>query len=130
VKTLAVGAVVLRAEDGAVLLVRRARAPGIGSWTLPGGKVEPGETPEQAIVREVREETGLDVHPVGIVETLDLEREGFSYRIIDFLCPYRGGMPTPGDDVDGAQWVTDLDHLPLTPEVVRVITRARAMGLS
>ena len=121
---LAVGAVVLR-EDGAVLLVRRARPPAVGSWTLPGGKVEPGETPEQAIAREVLEETGLHVVVGEILETLVLEREGLSYRIVDFACTGEGD-PVAADDVSAARWV--LPHewasLSLTPEVLRVIDRA------
>lgn len=121
---LAVGAVVLR-EDGAVLLVRRARPPAAGSWTLPGGKVEDGETPEQAIAREVLEETGLRVRVGEILETLVLEREGFSYRIVDFFCEGSGEV-IAADDVSAARWV--LPHewadLGLTPEVLRVIDRA------
>ena len=121
---LAVGAVVLR-EDGAVLLVRRARPPAVGSWTLPGGKVEEGETPEEAIAREVLEETGLRVEVGEILETLVLEREGFSYRIVDFLCTGEGDV-VAADDVSAASWV--LPHewadLGLTAEVLRVIDRA------
>jgi 8-oxo-dGTP diphosphatase len=128
---LAVGAVVLR-EDGAVVLVRRARPPAVGTWTLPGGKVEGAETLEEAIVREVFEETSLHVTPGAIVETLDLEREGFSYRITDFVCHVKGGGSEDlraGDDVDAARWVShgDLTLLGLTPEVLRVIARARVV---
>ena len=122
----AVGAVVLRA-DGAVLLVRRARPPAVGTWTLPGGKVEPGESLEQAIVREVREETALEVTPLAIAMTLDL----FGYHITDFVCRLnQDGEPRAGDDVDDARWAraAELEALFLTPEVLRVIALAREMA--
>ncbi len=127
---IAVGAVVLR-EDGAVLLIQRGRPPGVGTWTLPGGKVEAGETLEQAVSREVLEETGLRVAPVAVVETLVLEREGFAYRITDFLCRASGSMEArASDDALAARWVLphECDGLGLTPEVLRVIARARTLG--
>jgi 8-oxo-dGTP diphosphatase len=126
-RRLAVGAVVLR-EDGAVLLVRRARPPAVGSWTLPGGKVEDGETPAQAIAREVLEETGLRVDVGAILETLVLEREGFSYEIVDFACRAQSeSEPIAADDVSAARWVLphEWPSLSLTPEVLRVIERAK-----
>jgi 8-oxo-dGTP diphosphatase len=124
---LAVGAVVLRG-DGAVLLVRRATPPALGTWTLPGGKVETGETVEEAVVREVAEETGLRVTPGAIVETIELSREGYAYRIVDFVCLLSGdAVPRAEDDVDAVCWVLpeDLASHALTPEVLRVIARAR-----
>ncbi len=119
------GAVVFR-DDGAVLLVRRARPPAAGTWTLPGGRVEDGESLEDAIVREVREETSLVVVPVAIVETLTLEREGFSYRITDFLCRLVSGELRAADDVSAARWVlpANFTDFALTPEVLRVIAAA------
>ena len=126
---LAVGAIVFR-DDGAVLLVQRGRPPARGSWTLPGGKVEPGETLEAAVVRELAEETALRVTPIAEVETLVLSHEGFAYEIHDFA--YRldaPGEPRAGDDVDAARWVlpSEIATLDLTPEVIRVIARARAI---
>lgn len=124
-KKLAVSAVVLR-DDGAVLLVRRGQPPGEGTWTLPGGKVEPGETLEQAVVRELAEETSLRVAPVALVETVDLEREGYAYRIAAFACRVVGsGEPVARSDAARACWVlpNDLGAVapPLTPEVLRII---------
>ncbi len=128
--TLAVGAVVLR-DDGAVLLVRRARPPLAGTWTLPGGKVEPGETLEAAVVRELREETGLEVRPIAVVEEIVLEREGYAYRIADFACalvsPHSAEALRAGDDAGDARWVAeaDLSAYGITEDVARVIARAR-----
>jgi mutator protein MutT len=122
---LAVGAVVFR-EDGAVLLVRRANPPARGSWTLPGGRVESRESLEEAIVREMREETSLVVAPIRVVETLVLERDGFSYRITDFLCRVISGEARAASDAASARWVlpANFDDFDLTPEVRRVIARA------
>jgi len=117
-------------EDGAVLLVQRAHPPGVGTWTFPGGKVEAGETLEQAVAREVLEETGLRVVAVALVETLVLEREGFAYRISDFLCRAEKVLePRASDDALAARWVLphEIDALGLTPEVLRVIARAREL---
>jgi 8-oxo-dGTP diphosphatase len=123
---LAVGAVVFRA-DGAVLLVRRANPPAAGSWTLPGGRVEPNESLADAIVREVREETALEVVVVNVIEELVLEREGFSYRITDFSCRAISGDVRAADDASEARWVlpANFDDFDLTPDVRRVIARAR-----
>lgn len=129
VAKLAVGAVVLRG-DGAVLLVERGQPPAVGSWTLPGGKIEEGESPEAAIVREVREETGIDATVLRHLETIELAREGFAYRILDYACALSANSaeePVAADDVTAARWVLpdQLASLSLTKEVLAVIARAR-----
>jgi 8-oxo-dGTP diphosphatase len=128
----AVGAVVLR-SDGRVLVVRRGKAPSKGSWTLPGGRVEPGETREQAIEREVRQETGLEVRAAVEVAVVPIDREGYAYDIHEYLCvPRRDEMPfpalTPGDDADDARWVEigELAALGVSVEARDVVERAMA----
>jgi 8-oxo-dGTP diphosphatase len=105
--TLAVGAVVLD-RAGRVLLVRRGRPPGKGDWTLPGGRVEPGEAPEEAVAREVLEETGVAARVVCELGVVRIAREGFSYAIHEHLLVPLGEAPdlVPGDDAAEARWVT------------------------
>ena len=109
------GAVVV--HDGRLLLVRRGTDPGRGLWSVPGGRVEVGETPAAACAREVREETGLDVEVgprVGRVERAG--PAGATYVIDDFRCAVRGSAAvTAGDDADDARWATgaDLATMPL-----------------
>lgn len=126
-KAAAVGAVIVR-SDGCVLLVRRGRAPLAGSWSLPGGRVEVGETFEQAVVREVREETGLRVHaraPLGVVR---MAREGFRYDIHEFLCSLEAEEEQvwAGDDAVDVRWVraAELPGLDVRPNVIALVRRA------
>lgn len=110
----AAAAVVFR-EDGRLLLVRRGREPQRGRWSVPGGKVEPGETVAQAAVRETREETGVRVrvdHELGTVRIpagADLV-----YEVRDVAATYLGGVLRPGDDADAARWATPDELLSLT----------------
>jgi ADP-ribose pyrophosphatase YjhB (NUDIX family) len=115
--TLAVGAVVLRGRD--VLLIRRGRPPRPGTWTLPGGRVEPGETIAGALAREVREETGLVVRPARFLAAV---RVG-SYAVLEYLAEATGGEPCAGDDAAEARFVGegDLAGLGVTDAVRRVI---------
>jgi 8-oxo-dGTP diphosphatase len=128
---LAVGAIVFR-EDDAVLLVRRGRPPLEGAWSLPGGKVEPGESLAAAVVREVLEETGLQVAPEGEIATVCLPGPDELYEIHEHRCSLRPGVrpeeARAGDDARDVLWCRQdaLDGLGLTADVLRVIGLARA----
>ena len=153
-----VGAVVLRPADTGleVLLVRRANPPLQGEWSLPGGMVELGERLETAIVREVLEETGLNVVPLGVVEVLDsivLEGHGtsgfaegakeapapnppgrvrFHYVLIDYLCVVEGGVLAFSSDASEVCWqpvneLRDAGALALQKKTITVIRKAAGM---
>jgi len=110
-----VGALVL--HEGRLLLVRRGHEPGRGLWSVPGGRVEPGETAAQACAREVLEETGLVVEVGALVGTVERpSHEGTTYVIDDLACTVVGSAEaTAGDDADEVRWVSrdELDALPL-----------------
>jgi 8-oxo-dGTP diphosphatase len=126
---VAVGAVVV--DDGRVLLVRRGSEPLRGHWSLPGGLIELGEGLAGGLVREVREETGLEVEVVELVELLDrIHRDGdrvrYHYVIADYLCTVAGGQLRAASDADEARWVERAEWnshgaLKLDPITVRVI---------
>ena len=131
---VSVGAVVI--EGQRVLLVKRGQEPLKGRWSLPGGVVEAGEELHAAVVREVREETGLDVQVGEVVDVLDrITRDGdgrieFHYVIIDYLCQVAGGSLACASDADDAQWVerAELTGYDLTTKVAEVIGRAFALS--
>lgn len=133
---VAVGVIVFRGDD--VLLVRRARPPEAGTWSLPGGRQELGETVIAAGEREVREETGITVAVTGLVDVVDrIDRDPdgrvrFHYTLIDLAAEWRAGDPVAGDDADAARWWTpaDLAGLDLWAETRRVIEMARQRRVS
>jgi ADP-ribose pyrophosphatase YjhB (NUDIX family) len=123
------GAVIV--DEGRVLLVRRGSEPLKGHWSLPGGLLELGESLIAGVVREVREETGLDVEMVELVELLDrIHRDGervrYHYVIADYLCRVTGGSLQAASDADAVRWVERAEWksqsaLKLDPITVRVI---------
>jgi mutator protein MutT len=130
-----VGAVVFKGDQ--VLLVRRAHPPRQGSWSLPGGKQELGETVAQAVLREVREETGITIRILGLAAVVDLiDAEAGTirshYTVIDLLAEWVEGEAVAGDDAAEVAWAgpDDWAHYALTPQVQQVIAQAAtgAMG--
>jgi ADP-ribose pyrophosphatase YjhB (NUDIX family) len=124
---VAVGAVVRRGDE--ILLVLRGRGPGVGQWSLPGGRVEFGETLVAAVAREVAEETGLDVEVgpfVGWVERMGTEPFAYHYVILDFAAtPRQPQAPVfPGDDADAAAWFacSELPELGLVAGLYEFLT--------
>jgi ADP-ribose pyrophosphatase YjhB (NUDIX family) len=112
-------------DAGRLLLVRRANDPGRGRWSVPGGRVEPGEDDAAALVREMAEETGLVVRPGPLVGRV---RRG-PFDILDYRCTVLGGTLRAGDDALEARWcaLADLDRLLLVEGVVAALTEWRAL---
>ena len=125
-----VGAVIV--SDGKVLLVKRGREPLAGQWSLPGGAVEVGETLEECLVRELREETGLEVEVGPVIEVFDRithdtdGRVEYHFVLVDYLCWAIGGELRPASDVDDAMYVAPdgLVRYSLTTKAHQVIERA------
>ncbi|GAA4240887.1 NUDIX domain-containing protein [Actinomadura meridiana] len=117
---------IVRDGSGRLLLVRRGRPPGEGLWSIPGGRVEPGEHDRAAVARELREETGLDVS-VADTEVGTVDRPGLGgavYEIHDYAATVTGGTLRAGDDAAEARWVSpeELRGLPLTPGLLDALT--------
>ncbi len=100
-------------EDGKILLIRRKREPYMGMYALPGGFVEYGEKTEDAVIREMKEETGLDIAPIGVVGVYsDPERDPRDHTItIAYIVEKLGGDLKSGDDATDARFFT-IDNLP------------------
>lgn len=127
-----VGAVVVR--RGHVLLIRRGQPPLEGRWSVPGGRVEAGEGLGDALVREVREEAGVDVRPGPLLKVFDpIERDErgavrYHFVILDYACDWLAGEPRAGSDAADARWVArdDLEAYDLPPDTLDVVLRGFA----
>ncbi|MEW2352670.1 NUDIX domain-containing protein [Spirillospora sp. NPDC029432] len=111
--------------SGRLLMIRRGHAPAAGLWSIPGGRVEPGESDAAAVVREMREETGLDVAVGAHVGTVERPGPGgVVYEIHDYAVTAEGGVLAAGDDAADARWFTpgELRSLPTAPGVITALT--------
>jgi 8-oxo-dGTP diphosphatase len=107
----AVGVVCLRGDQ--VLLIRRGTPPRLGEWSLPGGRIEPGERVVDAALRELREETGVEARLIGLVDVVDgiFPQTNRHYVLIDYVAQWVRGEPVAGDDASAAEFVVIGDAL-------------------
>jgi ADP-ribose pyrophosphatase YjhB (NUDIX family) len=110
---------------GRLLLIQRGQDPHRGRWSLPGGRIETGESPEEAVAREVREETGLDVVARAPVGQVTISGPGVVYAVQDFLCTLArpDQEPVAGDDAAAVVFAdaADLARLPCTPDLLETL---------
>lgn len=124
-----VGAIILKRDR--ILMAQRGKEPLKGWWSLPGGLLEIGESLADAVRREVREETGLEVRPAGVLEIFErIMRDAagapeYHYVLIDYVCRITGGALQAGDDVCAVRWAArpELAALPITEGTLEVIEK-------
>ena len=128
VPTLGVSGIVFNNQKQ-ILLIQRNQPPAMGLWSIPGGKLEQGESLVEACKREIKEETGLDTEVKNIVAVVERRVEGFHYVIIDYLALLaneENSQPIAQSDVSEARWVS-LEHLidyELVEGLAEIILRA------
>jgi len=112
-------------------MIKRGHEPGAGLWSIPGGRIEPGETDTEALVREMFEETGLAVKVGRLIGRV--QRPGPNGTVIDirdYAATVTGGTLRPGDDAADARWVeaADLDSLEITEGLIEALTGWGVLG--
>jgi 8-oxo-dGTP diphosphatase len=131
---VAVGAVVFK--EGRVLLVRRGQPPAEDIWAIPGGSVEIGETLQEAVEREILEETGIQIRalkPIYTFDVIDRDAAGkvrFHYVIVDLAADYIRGEPVPGDDALDARWVSagEISGLEVSTATLKLLKTRYGFG--
>ncbi len=138
---IGVGGVII--DNGRTVLIRRGTEPLLGEWSIPGGTIEIGETLEEAVHRELREETGLEVRVLELIELFDRiyldqhstaatdkKKPRFHYVIADYLCELTGGEPRAGSDVTDLALAREdeLVRFHLTEKATSVLKKAFAMS--
>jgi len=131
---IGVGGVII--DRGRTVLIRRGTEPLLGEWSIPGGTIEIGETLEEAVRRELREETGLEVRVLELIELFDRiyrdaeEKPRFHYVIADYLCGLVGGEPRAGSDVTDMAFAQEeeLGKFKLTEKATSLLKKAFAMS--
>ena len=125
-----VGAVVTDGQ-GRLLMIKRGHEPGAGLWSIPGGRIEPGETDAEALVREMLEETGLTVQVGRLIGSV--QRPGLDGTVIDirdYAATVTGGTLRPGDDAADARWVdmAEMGSLEITEGLIEALTSWGVLG--
>lgn len=126
---IAIGAIVINNDE--LLMVQRANDPGKGLWSLPGGRVEHGEYLADALRREVREETGLEVEVGELAGILEVPGTELHYVILDYHATLTGSAePVPGSDASDVRWVPlkEVAHLECTPRFVETMMAWRVLA--
>ncbi len=118
-------------EQGRLLMIQRGHDPGAGLWSIPGGRIEPGETDAQALVREMLEETNLQVTVGRLIGRV--QRPGLAGSVIDirdYAVTVTGGTLRAGDDAAGARWVSaaELARLEVTEGLIEALTEWGVLG--
>ncbi len=122
---VAVGGLVKQGKEDKFLLVRRSKPPNMDSWAIPGGKVEFGETLQEALKREIMEETGLLVEPTELLALIQIMKEGYHYVIMDFICDIKGGSLGASSDAKEAKFfsLSEIRGLDTSPTTLDMIER-------
>ena len=124
--TNCVGVICFRGDD--VLLIQRGTAPRKGEWSIPGGRIEAGETEAEAALRELGEETAVTAQLLTKVTVIEANFEGHAYRLHDYVARWTSGEPRAGDDAAQARFVPlrDINAMGMWDKTVQVIHDAHA----